>query len=70
MAYPLGDVILLSLVVARLRRTRWHPGRAWAFLGASLTISALSDSAYLYATATGTYNEGGVLDAAWPTGLS
>ncbi len=69
MAYPLGDVILLSLVVGGFAVTRWHPGRAWAFLGASLTISALADSAYLYATATGTYNEGGILDAAWPTGL-
>ena len=69
MAYPLGDVILLSLVVGGFALTRWHPGRAWAFLGASLTISALADSAYLYATATGTYSEGGVLDAAWPTGL-
>ena len=68
-AYPLGDVILLSLVVGGFALTRWHPGRAWAFLGASLTISALADSAYLYATATGTYSEGGVLDAAWPTGL-
>jgi diguanylate cyclase (GGDEF)-like protein len=69
MAYPLGDVILLSLVVGGFAVTRWHPGRAWAFLGASLTISALADSAYLYVTATGTYSEGGVLDAAWPTGL-
>ena len=69
MAYPLGDVILLSLVVGGFALTRWHPGRAWALLGASLTISALADSAYLYATATGTYSEGGLLDAAWPTGL-
>ncbi len=36
MAYPLGDVILLSLVVGGFAVTRWHPGRAWAFLGASL----------------------------------
>jgi diguanylate cyclase (GGDEF)-like protein len=69
MAYPLGDVILLSLVFGGFALTRWHPGRAWAFLGASLTISALADSAYLYLTATGTYSEGGILDAAWPTGL-
>ena len=69
MAYPLGDVILLSLVVGGFALTRWHPGRAWTLLGASLTISALADSAYLYATATGTYSEGGLLDAAWPTGL-
>ena len=28
MAYPLGDVILLSLVVGGFAVTRWHPGRA------------------------------------------
>ena len=69
MAYPFGDVILLSLVVGGFALTRWRPGRVWALLGASLTISALADSAYLYATATGSYQEGGLLDAAWPTGL-
>jgi len=69
LAYPLGDMVLLSLVVGGFAVTRWHPGRAWALLGASLAISALADSTYLYMTATGSYHEGGLLDAAWPTGL-
>ena len=69
LAYPLGDVILLALVVGGFALTRWRPGRAWALLGASLTVSALADSAYLYGTATGTYQEGGIIDAAWPAGL-
>jgi two-component system cell cycle response regulator len=68
-AYPLGDVILLSLVIAGFALTGWRPGRAWTLLGISLVVSALADSAYLLATATGTYSEGGILDAAWPAGL-
>jgi hypothetical protein len=32
-------------------------------------VSALADSIYLYATATGSYREGTLLDAAWPAGL-
>ena len=69
LAYPVGDVILLSLVVGAFTLTRWRPGRVWLFLGASLAISAVADSVYLYTTATGTYREGTLLDAAWPAGL-
>jgi two-component system cell cycle response regulator len=69
LAYPLCDVILLSLVFGGFAVTGWRPGRAWAVLGASLAVSALADSYYLYATATGTYTAGTFLDAAWPTGL-
>jgi len=69
LAYPLGDVLLLSLVVGAFSLTRWQPGRAWLLLGASLAVSALADSVYLYATATGSYREGTLLDAAWPAAL-
>ncbi len=69
LAYPLGDVLLLSLVAGAFTLTRWRPGRVWLMLGASLALSALADSIYLYATATGTYREGTLLDAAWPAGL-
>ena len=69
LAYPLGDVLLLSLIVGAFTLTRWRPGRVWLLLGASLAVSALADSVYLYATATGTYREGTLLDAAWPAGL-
>jgi diguanylate cyclase (GGDEF)-like protein len=68
-AYPLGDVILLSLVVAAFVLTRWRPGRAWLLIGLALAAFAVGDSIYLYATAAGTYTEGGLLDLAWPTAL-
>ncbi|MGZ8717430.1 MAG: bifunctional diguanylate cyclase/phosphodiesterase, partial [Gaiellaceae bacterium] len=69
LAYPLGDVLLLSLIVGAFSLTGWRPGRAWLLLGASLAVSALADSVYLYATATGSYHEGTLLDASWPAAL-
>ncbi len=69
LAYPLGDVLLLSLIVGAFSLTGWRPGRAWLLLGASLAVSALADSVYLYATATGSYREGTLLDASWPAAL-
>ena len=34
LAYPLGDLVLLSIVVAIFGLSGWRPGRAWLFLGA------------------------------------
>ncbi len=66
LAYPLGDLLLLSLVVAIFGLSGWRPGRAWLFLGAGLALSAGADGLYLLQSATGAYVEGGLLDAAWP----
>ena len=33
LAYPLGDLLMLGLVVAVLVLTGWHPGRTWALVG-------------------------------------
>ena len=66
LAYPLGDLLLLSIVVAIFGLSGWRPGRAWLFLGAGLALSAGADGLYLLQSATGSYVEGGLLDAAWP----
>jgi diguanylate cyclase (GGDEF)-like protein len=68
-AYPLGDVVLLSLVIAAFSLTAWRPGRAWWLIGAALLLFAVGDSIYLWATATGDYVEGQLLDATWPAAL-
>jgi diguanylate cyclase (GGDEF)-like protein len=68
-AYPLGDVVLLSLVVAAFALTSWRPGRVWLLIGSALALFAVGDSVYLYATANGTYVEGGLLDLTWPAAL-
>src|SRR5262249_24237456 len=69
MAYPVGDVLLLALLVFVFSVTRWRPGRAWAFMAAGLLLNAIGDGVYLYQTAVGTYVEGTFLDLAWPMSL-
>jgi two-component system, cell cycle response regulator len=66
LAYPIGDLMLLLLVVAVLGLSGWRPGRMWLVFAAGLVVSAIGDSWYLADTAKGTYAEGGVLDILWP----
>jgi diguanylate cyclase (GGDEF)-like protein len=66
LAYPVGDLILIALVIAVLGLTGWRPSRMWIVLAAGLVVSAIGDSWYLAETAKGTYAEGGVLDVLWP----
>jgi two-component system, cell cycle response regulator len=46
LAYPLGDIVLLSLVVGVIALTRWRPGRTWTLLLAGLGTMAIADVAY------------------------
>ena len=68
LAYPVGDLLLLALVVFVFSVSGWRPGRAWALIGAGLLVAALGDSAFLYETATNSYIEGTLLDLSWPLG--
>jgi len=69
MAYPIGDVLLLALVVFVFSVTRWQPGRAWALIAAGLLVNTVGDAIFLYQTAVGSYVEGTYLDLAWPLSL-
>ena len=66
LAYPLADLLLLSLVVGVFAMTGWRPGRAWALIGAGLAAAVAADCIYAYQAAHGAYVEGTVLDALWP----
>lgn len=66
LAYPIGDLMLLSLVVAVFGLSGWPPGRAWIVLGAGLATMAVADGAYLLRAADGTYVAGDLLGAWWP----
>src|SRR6187551_1755109 len=46
LAYPLGDILLLSMVVGVVALTGWRPGRAWTPLLLGLTAMAAADVAY------------------------
>jgi diguanylate cyclase (GGDEF)-like protein len=65
LAYPLGDLLLLGLVVGFLGLTGWRVERSWIVIGAGLAVFAVADSVYLYQAAVGTYVEGTLLDAGW-----
>jgi two-component system, cell cycle response regulator len=66
LAYPIGDLLLLGIVVAILGRLGWNPGMAWMLLGLGVALSAVADGLYLVQTAEGTYREGTLLEALWP----
>jgi two-component system cell cycle response regulator len=70
LAYPLGDVILLALVVGAFSLMNWRPGRAWLLLGIGLAVNSVGDSIYLLQVADGTYQVGSLLDSAWPIAMA
>jgi diguanylate cyclase (GGDEF)-like protein len=69
LAYPLGDVLLLSAVFGVFALTGWRPGMRWALLGLGVLATALADSIYLFQSAEGSYIEGTWIDVLWPTAL-
>jgi two-component system, cell cycle response regulator len=50
LAYPLGDIALISLLVGVVALTRWRPGRTWSLLLAGLGTMAVADVAYTLQT--------------------
>jgi len=69
LAYPVGDIIVATVLVVALRRARRAEiGRMLLLLG-GLAFAALADSAFAYMTANGSYGAlGSVLDAGWVVG--
>jgi len=66
LAYPVGDLLLMGLVVTVFGLNAWRLDPVWLLLGGGLALSAVADGVYLVQTAQGTYVEGTLLDAAWP----
>ena len=69
LAYPLGDILLLSAVAGVFALTGWKPDRTWGLIGAALLAATIADGIFLFQTATGTYAEGTILDALWPASM-
>jgi diguanylate cyclase (GGDEF)-like protein len=67
LAYPIGDILLLVFTIGALGVTGWRPGRVWLLIAASMLLSAIADSIYLYQTATETYKANTWLEGLWPT---
>lgn len=45
LAYPLGDITMLAIVVGVIALTRWRPGRTWSLLLAGLVALVVADIA-------------------------
>jgi len=69
LAYPLGDVLLLSAVFGVFSLTAGRPGRRWLLLGLGVLSTTMADAAYLFQSAEGTYVEGTWIDILWPAAL-
>ena len=69
LAYPLGDVLLLSAVFGVFSLTGWKPGERWLLLGLGALATTIADAIYLFQSANGTYVEGTWIDILWPTSM-
>jgi two-component system, cell cycle response regulator len=69
LAYPVGDLLLLGLVVAVFGLNGWRPDPVWLLLGGGLALTAVADGVYLVQSATDQYAEGTLLDIAWPLSM-
>jgi two-component system, cell cycle response regulator len=69
LAYPVGDLLLLGLVVAIPGLTGWRPGRGWIVLGLGVALAAVADTIYLVQTVEGTYVEATLLETLWPASV-
>ncbi len=70
LAYPLGDLALIALVVGVMPLLGWQLGRAWVLLTLGIVTFGISDSLYLFRIAEGTYVTGTMLDAGWAVGAA
>lgn len=64
LAYPVGDVVLLTIAVLTIAQTRGHPG-SWPLLGTAALAMAWSDAAFSYLTSRDAYYPGGPADWGW-----
>jgi two-component system cell cycle response regulator len=69
LAYPLGDVLLLSAVFGVFSLTGWRPGERWLLLGLGALSTTIADAIYLFQSAAGTYVEGTWIDILWPLAM-
>jgi two-component system cell cycle response regulator len=66
LAYPIGDILLLIFTIGALGVTGWRPGRVWLLIAASMLLSTIADSTYVYQTATDTYTANTWSESLWP----
>jgi two-component system cell cycle response regulator len=62
LAYPLGDILMVAMVVGVVALTGWRPGRTWALLLAGLSALVVADIAFTLQSTGEALPEGGWID--------
>lgn len=70
LAYPIGDVVIIMIVLLVATRTPGGARAPVALIGAGLTFLALADSGFIYLTQNNAYATGNLVDAGWTAGFS
>ena len=70
LAYPVCDVLLLTLIVMAFGVNRWRVDRSWLLLGLGQLTNVVADSAFSYQSAVGSYVTGSWVDTLWPVGIT
>ena len=65
LAYPLADVLTLTLVLGMFALNGWRPERRWVLIGIAWLLLTVSDAIYVSEAASGAFVARGVLDATW-----
>jgi diguanylate cyclase (GGDEF)-like protein len=69
LAYPLLDLVALTVAIAALAVTGWRPGRAIALVAAGIACTAVGDAVFTYQSLAGTYDGGAWNNSLWPLGV-
>jgi diguanylate cyclase (GGDEF)-like protein len=69
LAYPVGDLILATLVLIALARGQRRERATLAVLALGLGGLAISDSAYVYLTSAGAYSSADLVSSGWVFGF-
>jgi two-component system, cell cycle response regulator len=62
LAYPLGDIAMVSMVLGVVALTGWRPGRTWSLLLAGLSALVIADIAYTLQSTDATLPGGNWID--------
>lgn len=66
LAYPLGDLVLLALVIGVFWLVGRNAGVEWVVIAGAFLATAVADALYLWTATVGTYEAGTLLDILWP----
>jgi diguanylate cyclase (GGDEF)-like protein len=70
LAYPLGDLVLLTLIVGVFALAGWRADAMWWLAGTGMVAFAAADAVYLFDASRNAYHPGTWLDLMWDLGLA